>query len=467
MKVKDVEELLQLTRANIRFYEKEGLLNPQRNENGYRTYSEEDIEQLKKIILFRKLGVPVQDIKKIFNGEETISATVSQNIDSLNAQLREINGAIDICKQMEKDTYIDTSFDYNKYWNLMKQEELDGNVFYDTMKDYIKFEGDSFKSMWKTVFFYDLEGSIKKRGWIIALLIIIGICVIRGLAVQFIWKSGNFWYGFSYPFVLFMIISGISFPLYILNSKYGEKEVPEEPSKTKMRTIPLLGLWKVLGEILYFIILLFGIPIFWDNIIYDHLMYSGINYIITGSSYILYAIVALYLFVLSIWLYSKNGIFGNVWTRENGFKSHLPKRLKKKVFAVSVCIFMVVVVVYGTWYNCITEQGVTQRHFFWTKSYTWEDINYYTLSANFDGTLQYTIIMNDGTPISIMGGSSSSSNINKKEYPEGEDDFILFLTKEFVERGIPIKANNWEKLHDKLSYDYWDEYLEEIRSIVE
>ena len=78
MKVKDVEELLQLTRANIRFYEKEGLLNPQRNENGYRTYSEEDIEQLKKIILFRKLGVPVQDIKKIFNGEETISATVSQ-----------------------------------------------------------------------------------------------------------------------------------------------------------------------------------------------------------------------------------------------------------------------------------------------------------------------------------------------------------------------------------------------------
>lgn len=81
MKVKDVEELLQLTRANIRFYEKEGLLNPQRNENGYRTYSEEDIEQLKKIILFRKLGVPVQDIKKIFNGEETISATVSQNID--------------------------------------------------------------------------------------------------------------------------------------------------------------------------------------------------------------------------------------------------------------------------------------------------------------------------------------------------------------------------------------------------
>ncbi len=105
-----------------------------------------------------------------------------------------------------------------------------------------------------------------------------------------------------------------------------------------------------------------------ENIIYDHLMYSGINYIITGSPYILYAIVALYLFVLPIWLYSKNGVFGNVWTRENGFKSHLPKGLKKKVFAVSACMFIVVVVVYGTWYNCITEEGITQRLFFGQKA---------------------------------------------------------------------------------------------------
>ncbi len=466
MKVKDVEELLQLTRANIRFYEKEGLLRPERNENGYRTYSEEDVEQLKRIILFRKLGIPIQHIKKIFNGEETISAAVSQNIDSLNAQLREINGAIDICKRMEKDTDIDTSFDYDKYWGLMKQEELDGNIFYDTMKDYIEFEGNSFKSMWKNIFLYDLEGSIKKRGWIIALLIIIGICVIRGLAVQFIWKSGSFWYGFSYPFVLFMTISGITLPMYILNSKYAEKDVPKEPSKTITRKIPLLGLWKVLGGILYFIILLFGIPIFWESIIYDYLMYRGINYIITGSPYILYAIVALYLFVLPIWLYSKNGILRNLWMSEMGFKSHLPKHLKKKVLAVSVCIFIVMAVVYGTWHNCITEEGITQRHFWGTKSYTWEDIDYYTLSARYDGTLQYTIIMNDGTPISIMG-DSSSSNINKNEYPEGENEFILHLTKRLAEQGIPISVKSWEKLHNKLSYDYWDEYIEKIRTIVD
>jgi len=214
------------------------LLRPERNKNGYRTYSQEDVEQLKKIILFRKSGVPIQDIKKIFDGEETISAVVSQNIHSLNHQLIELTGAIDICKRMERDADIDTSFDYEKYWNLIEQEERDGNVFYDTLKDYIEFEGNSFKSMWKNVFFYDLDGSIKKRGWIIALLIICGICVIRGLAAQFIWKSGSFLYGFLYPFVFFMIISGITLPMYILNHKYNEKEVPEDPLKAQKRTIP-------------------------------------------------------------------------------------------------------------------------------------------------------------------------------------------------------------------------------------
>ncbi|MFA9378720.1 MAG: MerR family transcriptional regulator [Lachnotalea sp.] len=467
MKVKEVEELLQITRANIRFYEKEGLLSPERNENGYRTYSKEDVEQLKKIILFRKLGISISDIKKIFDKEEIISAIISQNILSLSRQLDEIKGAIDVCKRIEKDSDIDTSFDYEKYWNIVEQEEVDGNLFYDTLKDYLEFEGNIFKKVWGNVFFYDMESSVKKRGWIIAIVIILGICIMRGLAYQYVWKWGRFWYGFSYPFVLFIVISGITLPIYILNYIYNKNEIlEEEPLKVKKSKVSLLGLWKVIGMILYFIMLLLGIPIFWDRIIFMNIMGKEKNYIITGSPFILYIIVALYLFCLTIWLYSKNGLFGNVFAKEKGFKSYLPKRVKKKVLVVSVCIYIIMIIVYGTWYNCITEEGITKRHFFWTKSYSWEDVSYYILSARFDGTLQYTIIMNDKTPISLMG-DSSSSNLNENEYPEGEDDFILHLTKQFVAQDIPIKVNSWEKLHEKLSYEYWDEYAEEIRTIAE
>ena len=44
MKIKQVEELVGITRKNIRFYEEQGLLNVERAENGYREYHTADIE---------------------------------------------------------------------------------------------------------------------------------------------------------------------------------------------------------------------------------------------------------------------------------------------------------------------------------------------------------------------------------------------------------------------------------------
>ena len=50
MTIKEVEEKTGLARSNIRFYEKEKLIQPTRNVgNGYREYSEEDVEIIKKI----------------------------------------------------------------------------------------------------------------------------------------------------------------------------------------------------------------------------------------------------------------------------------------------------------------------------------------------------------------------------------------------------------------------------------
>ena len=52
MTIKEVEEKTGLSRSNIRFYEKEKLIDPDRNENnGYREYSEQDVEKIKKIAL--------------------------------------------------------------------------------------------------------------------------------------------------------------------------------------------------------------------------------------------------------------------------------------------------------------------------------------------------------------------------------------------------------------------------------
>ena len=62
MKINEVESLVGITKRNIRFYEKEGLLTPNRNsENGYRDYTEDDITALRQVKLLRKLGVPLEE----------------------------------------------------------------------------------------------------------------------------------------------------------------------------------------------------------------------------------------------------------------------------------------------------------------------------------------------------------------------------------------------------------------------
>nr|MBQ4320415.1 MerR family transcriptional regulator [Clostridia bacterium] len=63
MKINDVEKITGLTQKAIRLYEIKGLISIARDENGYRNYTDEDIEALKKIKLLRSVGISIADIK--------------------------------------------------------------------------------------------------------------------------------------------------------------------------------------------------------------------------------------------------------------------------------------------------------------------------------------------------------------------------------------------------------------------
>lgn len=63
MKIGQAAQLTGLTISNIRFYERKGLLEPERNDQSkYRNYSEQDIRRLKQIILYRKMNMPIEKI---------------------------------------------------------------------------------------------------------------------------------------------------------------------------------------------------------------------------------------------------------------------------------------------------------------------------------------------------------------------------------------------------------------------
>ena len=67
MKRSEVEKITGLRRKAILYYEEKKLISPAFEENNYRNYSEEDLNRLIKISLYRRLGLSISEIKKILD----------------------------------------------------------------------------------------------------------------------------------------------------------------------------------------------------------------------------------------------------------------------------------------------------------------------------------------------------------------------------------------------------------------
>ena len=79
MKIKQFAEKFQLTTDTVRYYEKEGLLHPQKQDNGYRVYDAMCEHTMKFIIVLRQLGFTLQEIKHLLTLEQKpISTTCNE-----------------------------------------------------------------------------------------------------------------------------------------------------------------------------------------------------------------------------------------------------------------------------------------------------------------------------------------------------------------------------------------------------
>lgn len=115
MTIKELEARLGMTRANIRFYETEGLVQPRRLSNGYRDYSEQDLETLKKIKLLRQLRVPLDDIRALQSGECALSEALRRRVDELAREQNDVQQASALCRAVLSDGATWQSLDADRY----------------------------------------------------------------------------------------------------------------------------------------------------------------------------------------------------------------------------------------------------------------------------------------------------------------------------------------------------------------
>ena len=98
--INQVEKITGVTKRNIRFYEKEGLLAPKRNdENGYRVYDENDIWRIKVIKMLRMLDMPLEEIKAILEEEQLLGEAVVRQQAELERKAKELHAAISFCEK--------------------------------------------------------------------------------------------------------------------------------------------------------------------------------------------------------------------------------------------------------------------------------------------------------------------------------------------------------------------------------
>lgn len=130
MRINKVEELVGITKKNIRFYEEKGLITPARNEeNKYRDYSEEDVETLRKIKLLRQLSIPIEEISKLQKGYLTLEDCMRRHKIFLEREEENIKQNKSICSQIEASGERLATLDTNKYFQMMQEMENEGVRF--------------------------------------------------------------------------------------------------------------------------------------------------------------------------------------------------------------------------------------------------------------------------------------------------------------------------------------------------
>lgn len=125
LSINQVEKMTGVSKRNIRFYEKEGLLLPKRNqENGYRVYDEGDIWRIKVIKMLRMLDMPLEEIRCVLEGDRPLNEAIEEQQAELERKAKELQAAIHFCEQM-KEVELNT-LDVDGCLSYMESENGEG-----------------------------------------------------------------------------------------------------------------------------------------------------------------------------------------------------------------------------------------------------------------------------------------------------------------------------------------------------
>lgn len=194
MKINEVEQQAGITKRNIRFYEQQGLISPRRNlDNGYREYTEEEVHELKKIRLLRKLSLPIEEIRRIQNGELILEDALQRQIIILEREKTNLEEMSGLCRILSEEHCQYLSLSPEHYLERMIEMEQNGTRFSNADKqDVIRRKRGSIIAAGTMILFMIFLILVFLWGytedpipvWLLGFLILIPVAVILAVVVS-------------------------------------------------------------------------------------------------------------------------------------------------------------------------------------------------------------------------------------------------------------------------------------------
>lgn len=310
----------------------------------------------------------------------------------------------------------------------------------------------------------DLKNLLKGKKFRYIAIAIVAICVCRGLAYRYIWQFGSFLYGALYMFLLFVGISLIVLPMYILNKVYGEAKEQEEEQKSGSDGAAkgcLFSVAVVIGLVVAVLLLIIGFPVLADLFYFTEERVGLEQFVINIRFGYVYYFATLFLLLLLYWMKSKNGLFYVYDDTKRAFLCNLPRKVKIVTGTIAVLLWILSAVVCLTNYDAVGENTFIRQHFVSRTCYQYKDVDYSMLYCKLDGTLGYQITFEDGKHI-VYYGDMAAEQLDAQKYPEGADDFVIEIAGRLAKEKVPLKIENEKKLYKRLHYDYWDTVAKKI-----
>lgn len=126
--VKALAQLAGVSPRTLRWYDKIGLLQPQRGENGYRRYGPKQVDRLQQILLYRAAGMELEAIGRLLDAPDfDPGAALARHLEALRQRRVALDTLIDTAQKTLQTLRGETTMTDKEKFEGFKQKLVDDN----------------------------------------------------------------------------------------------------------------------------------------------------------------------------------------------------------------------------------------------------------------------------------------------------------------------------------------------------